>query len=1254
MTLTHHARDAHRPRSRRWIGVSWACLVIMAAGGVVAIGGCSASSRSSAARAQRGASAGEVEGRTLLDAAARDEQVRPRAGLEGWSGVPGVSPEALVIQAGDRAGLSVDEVFAKVADAGPRAVDPGTIRAPAAEDKASALKLYVRGVQRVRAGEVAQGLRNLEDAVELDPSSHELAARAGLVLLERGRRSQALTQLRRAVVLGSSDPRVLWRLGREEARSGREDASLSLLLRARELVATRRWDPMRVAIEAELGEQLANAGYSLAARDVLESHLQEDGQALDERELERVPEAIEALRRRASLLMLLGDVATKLGDNDAAQAAYGQAVQAGTLDATAGLARLLTSQVRSGKPAQAAITLLEDIERRGGVTTPWHADAARALCGVRGLSPALPLAVDELCTKLGERATPAVRRRLMLIAASVSDDARATTLILRELAGETTSEPLLSALAERSAAMAPSARIDALRRVMRVDPLACDAIADAVLAEGRGVESLVKALRESRETADVLLLASMLRRLGLGEESLRRVELLRERNLPAAVISRIASLSVLGREGDVEAALATLTAGEDVASRRVRAMALDLAGRPGEALASLAPDVEAFARAGSMTDLLFAADLAVRANEPQAAVTFLSYATQRDALDERAYEGLVVLSMPGGGLPSESRLAAAMQGLRRAAPSSRTVQWLLAQESVQRGLLQQAKGQLQALISETGEPEAALDLLLRLWEHGSTDDERAQGAAWLRARIKARPESTNWLLALTRLLVRMEQASEARALLRERLAIFPVESLMLQAEFVVRDGLKQPEEADRLAVARLRAAPRTPARAIALAESLLRLGDSSGAVDALRDVASSRGALTETAAKRLIELLERATRASGARAIAATTEQSEALLDVFDAVATSGVALPVELSLRRIELLATARPTRTQELIDAILAIGTQEPRAAGAAMSRALLPLLNAENPSPLLRFLGMATFAMPSQGEPLAYEWLLRTAAQGSVEDMQWLLAQLTEAARAELVLRRVGSRSPQGSLAAKQADVAYAMGNFASLFGRQWMAMWAYRACLERDHTHAWAANNLGFFILEYGGDIEEARGLITKAHDMMPEESSIIDSYGWLKYKLGEIADSPREDGGRTAGAASILLVAASSVDGRENDEVLEHAGDALWRRNVGDDRAQAVVLWKRAAALVQVSLEALQDPEPEAAGLGVVQLKEQRGVLQRSQARLEQRLSAIELGNEPEVAPLGIPAVSTLSPEPAILTPVQVSRPASEDAGSTQP
>ena len=102
------------------------------------------------------------------------------------------------------------------------------------------------------------------------------------------------------------------------------------------------------------------------------------------------------------------------------------------------------------------------------------------------------------------------------------------------------------------------------------------------------------------------------------------------------------------------------------------------------------------------------------------------------------------------------------------------------------------------------------------------------------------------------------------------------------------------------------------------------------------------------------------------------------------------------------------------------------------------------------------------------------------------------------------------------------------------------------LAPDNHHAY--NALGYSLAERNVRLEEARALIVKALAMAPEDPFIMDSMGWVEYRMGNLE------------AAEAYLRRAYGL--RRDPEIAVHLGEVLWQRG---KRADAEKLWLEARA-----------------------------------------------------------------------------------------
>ncbi len=102
---------------------------------------------------------------------------------------------------------------------------------------------------------------------------------------------------------------------------------------------------------------------------------------------------------------------------------------------------------------------------------------------------------------------------------------------------------------------------------------------------------------------------------------------------------------------------------------------------------------------------------------------------------------------------------------------------------------------------------------------------------------------------------------------------------------------------------------------------------------------------------------------------------------------------------------------------------------------------------------------------------------------------------------------------------------------------------RKLIEIRPEHAHAYNALGYSLADRNQRLPEARGLIEKALQLAPEDSFIIDSMGWVLYRMGNLKDS--------------LGYLRRAFAGRPDPEIAAHLGEVLWATG---ERAEAERVW----------------------------------------------------------------------------------------------
>ena len=106
---------------------------------------------------------------------------------------------------------------------------------------------------------------------------------------------------------------------------------------------------------------------------------------------------------------------------------------------------------------------------------------------------------------------------------------------------------------------------------------------------------------------------------------------------------------------------------------------------------------------------------------------------------------------------------------------------------------------------------------------------------------------------------------------------------------------------------------------------------------------------------------------------------------------------------------------------------------------------------------------------------------------------------------------------------------------------------REVIALDPGHAHSYNALGYALADRNVRLPEALKLITRAMEIAPDDPFIMDSMGWVKFRMGD-----------TAAAEDFLKRAYRK---RPEADIAAHLGEVLWGRGPKDE---ARAIWKEAA------------------------------------------------------------------------------------------
>lgn len=1138
------------------------------------------------------------------DRAAAADPIPPSLAPSLWARPPADAEQAR------RRELSLRDACAEILAAASAAAPPPPEVLP--QGRLRALHLYASARAKLLSGRAQDAAADLEAATRFDPASPHLWRSLAEARLALGSGPGADRAFERAVDLGLDDPRALELAGRvaiDHGDAARAARALALALEHQPAAA----DPLLpCVIHVSLGRALAELGYVAGALESLTRGLEFPDPVPSATQYR--DELVEIARQRADLWRAAGDAALALARPAAAIDCYTRSASAPGGDAPGLLPRLVAAHLQAGNPPRAALAVLESIQRRPGPPGDETIAMARHVARHAPTGAALAAAIDELADSPGAAPSPSARRGLVLAAAAALPPPRAAERLRRHLEHDPTdalaADACIAALADPDAAARVAARLTATH------PIHADRFAAAILRAAEFDPAFADAAASpSREPARTLLAACVLLASSRPDDAARRLaDAPPARPDPAHALALVRAHAGRGAWEPARAALAALPPPTDPAARLALARAHRALQHPADALAAMAPlaDDPSPLPVLRVPLLLEAADLAAEARRADLAESWLHAARDLDPFDERVYRALLSLHAPEGARPDPPALAAAARALREHAPASRAARFLRVQELVARGLLPDAQEQVLASWPRWGVDAESLELLLRIWERAAgaaragnpgAADMLERADAWLQERLAAAPRSPALIAARARVQVARARAADAESLLRAALAERHDESLSRALEWVLRQHLGRPDDADALALERLALAPRTISRVIEHAGILARRGRPADAAALLRDAVPLDASLTDEQGRALAAVL------APAAGQAADPRARADALELIDVIAARGVPLPASLHEERLRLLADAPaldPAAAAAAVDRVFADVPDQGvgvvlRAAESVVRRPERALLLAE----------LAAVKSPEPSMDAFWAWFQLLAAAGDADGARRLIAAADARGRVqELLQRAVGPEGlARASSAVPAAEVVYRLADFTAFAGRTDAAIPFYRLALEFDPSHPWACNNLGYTLAERGESLDEAERLLETAYAQLPTDGSILDSLAWVRYRRGVIADETDPASGAVTrrGALSLLRDAVQTPKGRANPTILDHFGDALW---AAGEKDQAVAAWARALVAATAELRGAR-----AASLSPAELARVRDLA----ASLEAKAQAVRENRDPPIA-----------------------------------
>jgi len=107
------------------------------------------------------------------------------------------------------------------------------------------------------------------------------------------------------------------------------------------------------------------------------------------------------------------------------------------------------------------------------------------------------------------------------------------------------------------------------------------------------------------------------------------------------------------------------------------------------------------------------------------------------------------------------------------------------------------------------------------------------------------------------------------------------------------------------------------------------------------------------------------------------------------------------------------------------------------------------------------------------------------------------------------------------------------------------------LENDSTNAYLMNNYAYYLVQRNTNLQKSLELSRKSIEIEPFNSSFLDTYSWILYKMGDYEKSLN------------YINRAYKYGGNKNPVILDHFGDILFKLGNNDE---AVLRWKDAYKL----------------------------------------------------------------------------------------
>jgi len=192
------------------------------------------------------------------------------------------------------------------------------------------------------------------------------------------------------------------------------------------------------------------------------------------------------------------------------------------------------------------------------------------------------------------------------------------------------------------------------------------------------------------------------------------------------------------------------------------------------------------------------------------------------------------------------------------------------------------------------------------------------------------------------------------------------------------------------------------------------------------------------------------------------------------------------------------------------------------------------------------LAEIIAETQGLDAALARLLELHPNDQREYVRWVLTQETLLREGDELEKAKATLDVAVDRYRDDTELLYARGLLAAQLEQVDVLESDMRKLLVKDPQNAHALNSLGYTLADITDRYDEAHELIQQALAIRPDDPFILDSMGWVQYRMGNHQ------------AAIDYLERAFAK--REDAEIAAHLGEVLW---IAGDRVRAKEIWQRA-------------------------------------------------------------------------------------------